>query len=429
MTIPVRHEQLVALRQRVDELAPIIGPDVRRHLSARARRLLRPPRVAVVGEFSAGKSTLINLLLGNYVLPTSVVPTTLVPTLLRHASRPQARLVMKDGTSSPVPFERLTTMVRAGDALDGLQRIDIALPAARLRNVEILDTPGLSDPELDPDLVFEALRRVDSCIWCTLATQAWRHTEQSSWTRVDAAVRRRSILAITHADALNTVAERKKVFARVRTAAKGEFAAVLMMSLSQAISARSGSSTSDKKHWKNSGYPALEQALDRVVQVSARRRLRRQLERLIEGLARVTPVSGQATAPPGREAALEQWNKTGRQVLELGGAKDWADGAAALIAGFRHAALPPASTLSAMFACDAATLRASALEGEAPEQTLAAVVAQLGAELAEGVGTLEPADPDRDDLASVHAEAMTLARDLLGQLGQAGAPATAQGAR
>jgi hypothetical protein len=43
------------------------------------------PRLALFGEFSAGKSSIINLLLGRDILPTAVLSSTRRPTYVHHA--------------------------------------------------------------------------------------------------------------------------------------------------------------------------------------------------------------------------------------------------------------------------------------------------------------------------------------------------------
>ena len=50
----------------------LVSPAAFARLSARAHAL---PRLAVVGEFSSGKSTLLNLLLGGEILPTRTTAT------------------------------------------------------------------------------------------------------------------------------------------------------------------------------------------------------------------------------------------------------------------------------------------------------------------------------------------------------------------
>src|SRR5262245_51697845 len=48
----------------------------------------RPLRVAVLGEFNSGKTTLLNALLGAAVLPASFITHTAYPTVLRFAPMP-----------------------------------------------------------------------------------------------------------------------------------------------------------------------------------------------------------------------------------------------------------------------------------------------------------------------------------------------------
>src|SRR5271155_1003345 len=45
-------------------------------------------RVAVLGQFKRGKSTLLNALLGIPLLPTGITPVTAIPTYISAANRP-----------------------------------------------------------------------------------------------------------------------------------------------------------------------------------------------------------------------------------------------------------------------------------------------------------------------------------------------------
>lgn len=44
-----------------------------------------PLFVAIVGQFSSGKSSFLNALLGSEILPTGVVPVTAKPTFIKYA--------------------------------------------------------------------------------------------------------------------------------------------------------------------------------------------------------------------------------------------------------------------------------------------------------------------------------------------------------
>ena len=46
---------------------------------------------------------------------------------------------------------------------------------------DIVDMPGISDPNMDADVWRNMLHLADSIIWCTPATQAWRQSEAAVW--------------------------------------------------------------------------------------------------------------------------------------------------------------------------------------------------------------------------------------------------------
>ncbi|RJQ47326.1 MAG: hypothetical protein C4534_01255 [Gaiellales bacterium] len=54
-------------------------------------------RIAVVGQFKRGKSSLLNALLGEALLPSGVVPLTSIPTVIRHGAERRVRLSFVDG--------------------------------------------------------------------------------------------------------------------------------------------------------------------------------------------------------------------------------------------------------------------------------------------------------------------------------------------
>jgi len=102
--------------------------------------------VAVLGQFSRGKSTLMNAVMGHPYLPTGPRPTTSLVTSVRFGSRPRA-LVHREGGG--LPFEVGIAAVaeyvaglagRSGDVAG----IDVELPAEVLRlGFNFVDTPGV----------------------------------------------------------------------------------------------------------------------------------------------------------------------------------------------------------------------------------------------------------------------------------------------
>src|SRR5690606_22235500 len=67
--------------------------------------LERPLRVAVIGEFNAGKSSLINALLGEPVAPVGVLPTTATINRLRWAPDRFVRVDFEEAGRAPRVLE------------------------------------------------------------------------------------------------------------------------------------------------------------------------------------------------------------------------------------------------------------------------------------------------------------------------------------
>ena len=110
-------------------------------------------RLAVVGQVSRGKSTLMNAILGAAYLPTGVLPVTSVVTTVCYGSRPRA-LVHRRGAARAVevPLNEVADFIdQSGAQRSELQvlSVDIEVPAEVLRlGFEFVDTPGLG-PAVD----------------------------------------------------------------------------------------------------------------------------------------------------------------------------------------------------------------------------------------------------------------------------------------
>jgi cellulose synthase operon protein C len=141
----------------------------------------RPVRVAIVGEFNAGKSTFINALIGAEIAPTGVLPTTATLHHLRYAPDPIARVVFEPGHAPPeriVPVTELRATLKA-IADDPIRRVEILLPIPSLTRVEILDTPGFNAPDARHARAARgAFEEADAVIWLLDAGQALKQTER-----------------------------------------------------------------------------------------------------------------------------------------------------------------------------------------------------------------------------------------------------------
>ncbi|CAM3896706.1 dynamin family protein [Cohnella lubricantis] len=105
--------------------------------------------IAFCGHFSAGKSTLVNALIGAPLLPSSPIPTTANVVTVR-SGEPLAQVTFrpKDGSEAKteeLPVERLSDLAIDGE---GVAAIDVSYPVPLLEGrTALVDTPGVDSTD------------------------------------------------------------------------------------------------------------------------------------------------------------------------------------------------------------------------------------------------------------------------------------------
>ncbi len=137
------------LSSRVAELCADVGPrldpTVGKAVADVRTRLDQPLRIAIAGRLKAGKSTLVNALIGRRVAPTDVGECTRVVTQFRYGTADRVDVVKRDGSRVSLPIESGGMIPqKLGVPRQEVSYVDVTLTSDRLRDLTVVDTPGLS---------------------------------------------------------------------------------------------------------------------------------------------------------------------------------------------------------------------------------------------------------------------------------------------
>lgn len=151
-------------------------------------RYEEPYRLIVVGGFNAGKSSLINALLGIPLLKEGIVPTTGAITEIWYGTEPCGEVY--DSSGQLIASGSINEASRYADqnTPEGQMvvgrgvRVVLRLPNLLLRSLIIIDSPGLGADEMDTRTTLEALHVADAAL---LAVSALRPDEDTTLTAAD----------------------------------------------------------------------------------------------------------------------------------------------------------------------------------------------------------------------------------------------------
>ena len=113
---------------------------------------ISPSGSPLAGTLKAGKSTLVNALVGEDIAPTDATEATRIVTWFRNGATPRVTANHRGGRRTNVPIARahggLTFDFASLDPQDVLD-LDVEWPAAELADATIIDTPGTSSLNRD----------------------------------------------------------------------------------------------------------------------------------------------------------------------------------------------------------------------------------------------------------------------------------------
>ena len=144
--------------------------------------------ILVVGEFSVGKSSLLNAIIGKKILPASHLPTTPILTILKYGEIQKATIFYKNGKTEEIEVEKFAQIYRLRNKdlkenkSNRFKNVDFAVVEYPLdilkNNVNFIDSPGLNEDIHRTEITLEGLKKSDAVILMFDATHFYSSTEK-----------------------------------------------------------------------------------------------------------------------------------------------------------------------------------------------------------------------------------------------------------
>lgn len=178
-------QNLFAQANKLQQMAQQLGVE---NLAEKAEMLVRQISdmryfVTVVGEFSRGKSTLMNAVLGEAILPTALRPTTAVLNFIHKSEEKQVVVHYSEGREEIIPWTREAmkefSALRQVDC-EAVQYMELRAPLSGLpEDIVFVDTPGVNDvSEQRMDVTYRYIPLSDAVLFVLSARQP---LSQSEW--------------------------------------------------------------------------------------------------------------------------------------------------------------------------------------------------------------------------------------------------------
>lgn len=243
-----------ALAQAVE--AHCLPTDAQDRAEKLLARLREPVRLALMGMPGAGKSKLLNLLVGDDIVADGVR----LPTLqLVHGNEPQATCTLPDGSQQTVMHADGTEIAK----LDPMF-VEMALPLPALGKISVLEIVAPKDRTALLRASKWGAKRCDVALWCT---EQFDQTEQEIWAQMPDLIKDHAFLIVTKADELRAAQTLDATLDAARHIAADEFNKILAIATTDALAARNADGTVNKDQMRSSGGLALISAVLKHVEL------------------------------------------------------------------------------------------------------------------------------------------------------------------
>lgn len=216
--------------------------------------LQRPTQIAAFGMPKAGKTSLLNMILGHDAMP---VLNGVAVVELSYGDTAAGRFESSNGETSQ--FQGVVTQgLMPEDTLQVVQ--ELPLDALRGKQLVEINFTDLLSPQ--SELLEWATQNADIAVWCS---PDFNEDEAAIWSAVPERLKDNGFLALTQADKLHMQGLLAQRVARFEQDHADEFLGLYPIATKQGAAARAEGEIVDQSLWKASGCKALTEALEALV--------------------------------------------------------------------------------------------------------------------------------------------------------------------
>jgi len=186
-------------------------------------------QVTFFGVFNAGKSTLLNAIIGSRVLPTHVNRATGVITKIGYAPQPSANVVRLTSSSyveEPIRFNHIAKYILLdlsginSKAPEGIEAVSIGVPLSVVKNrCTLVDTPGLLDNPVLTERTYQEIEKSDLAVMVLSADKLLSQVEKDAAKKVHDQLNGNIVFIVNRLELVDEE-EREEILAWARTSLK-----------------------------------------------------------------------------------------------------------------------------------------------------------------------------------------------------------------
>lgn len=211
-------------------------------LSSRSSTILKnltqsiqePMKIAIIGQFSSGKSTFLNALLGQEILPSGITPITAKICHIVYGNDYALEIHYKNGNIATKPLHYMSEVSEDQNAKIAFYKL--YAPLELLKSMSFLDTPGFnSQNQSDTDTTNAVLESVDGIIWLALIDNVGKQSEREIITTHIKRYASKSLCVLNQKDRLKNEDEIHTSLEYAKKAFSGLFEDIIAISAKNAL--------------------------------------------------------------------------------------------------------------------------------------------------------------------------------------------------